>query len=67
MEQDSYSHLVQQCRLEMAGDLLENSNASIKDIAHQLGYSNQGNFTRAFYRWAKVLPSEFRKHRSNAH
>jgi AraC-like DNA-binding protein len=40
MEQDSYSHLVQQCRLEMAGDLLENSNASIKDIAHQLGYSN---------------------------
>jgi len=67
MEQDSYSHLVQQCRLEMAGDLLENSNASIKDIAHQLGYSNQGNFTRAFYRWAKVLPSEFRKHRSTAH
>jgi AraC-like DNA-binding protein len=67
MEQDSYSHLVQQCRLEMAGDLLENSSESIKDIAHQLGYRNQGNFTRAFYRWAKVSPSEFRKHRSTVH
>jgi AraC-like DNA-binding protein len=66
-EQDNYSHLVQQCRLEMAGDLLENSKASIADIAHQLGYRNQGNFTRAFYRWAKVSPSEFRKHRSTTH
>jgi AraC-like DNA-binding protein len=63
-EQDNYSNLVQQCRLEMAGDLLENGSESIADIAHHLGYRNQGNFTRAFYRWAKVSPSEFRKHRS---
>ena len=66
-EQNSYSNLVQQCRLEMAGDLLENSSESIADIAHHLGYRNQGNFTRAFYRWAKVSPSEFRKYRSTAH
>ena len=66
-EQITYSNLVQQCRLEMAGDLLENSNATIADIAYQLGYSNQGNFTRAFYRWAKVSPREFRKHRATAH
>lgn len=64
MEQNSYSKLVQQCRAEMAGDLLESSGASIAEIAHRLGYGNQGNFTRAFYRWAKVSPSEFRKHRS---
>ena len=64
MEQNTYSNLVQQCRAEMAGDLLENSGISMAEIAHQLGYGNQGNFTRAFYRWAKVSPSEFRKHRS---
>ena len=64
MEQHTYSDMVQQCREEMAGDLLENSAISIAEIAHQLGYGNQGNFTRAFYRWAKVSPSEFRKHRS---
>jgi len=67
MEQQTYSNLLQQCRMEMSGDLLENSNATIAEIAHQLGYRNQGNFTRAFYRWAKVSPSEFRKHRSTAH
>jgi len=64
MEQNTYSNLVQQCRAEMAGDLLENSDISMAEIAHQLGYGNQGNFTRAFYRWARVSPSEFRKHRS---
>ena len=63
-EQTTYSNLVQQCRAEMAGDLLENSDISMAEIAHQLGYGNQGNFTRAFYRWARVSPSEFRKHRS---
>lgn len=63
-EQKTYSDLVQQCRAEMAGDLLENSDATVAEIADQLGYRNQGNFTRAFYRWAKVSPSEFRKQRS---
>jgi len=63
-ERKTYSDLVQQCRAQMAGDLLENSDATIAEIAHRLGYRNQGNFTRAFYRWAKVPPSEFRKHRS---
>ena len=64
-EQKTYSDLVQQCRAKMAGDLLENSDATIAEIADQLGYRNQGNFTRAFYRWAKVSPSKFRKHRSS--
>jgi len=64
-ERKTYSSLVQQCRAEMAGNLLENSDASMAEIAHQLGYGNQGNFTRAFYSWAKVSPSEFRKHRSH--
>jgi len=64
MEQTTYSSLVQQCRMEMASSLLDESDATMAEIAHQLGYNNQGNFTRAFYRWAKVSPSEFRKHRS---
>jgi AraC-like DNA-binding protein len=66
-EQKTYSDLIQQCRAEMAGYLLENTDATIADIASQLGYGNQGNFTRAFYRWSKVSPSEFRKQRSHLH
>jgi AraC-like DNA-binding protein len=64
MEQTTYSNLVQQCRMEMASSLLDDNDATMTEIARQLGYNNQGNFTRAFYRWAKVSPSEFRKNRS---
>ena len=63
-DQQTYSNLVQQCREEIAGDLIENTDASIAEIAHQLGYKHQGDFTHAFYRWAKVSPSDFRKQRS---
>jgi AraC-like DNA-binding protein len=65
-EQETWSSLVQQCRAEMAADLLENTDATIAEIADRLGYRNQTNFSRAFYRWAKVSPREFRKHRSPA-
>jgi AraC-like DNA-binding protein len=63
-EQQTYSNLVQQCRSEIAGGLLENTAASMAEIAHHLGYRHQGDFTHAFKHWAKVTPSEFRKHRS---
>ena len=66
MEQKTYSNLIQESRAEMAGNLLENTDTAIAEIAHHLGYRNQSHFTRAFHRWAKVSPSEFRKHRSLA-
>ncbi len=64
MERKTYSNLVQESRAEMAGNLLENTDTAIAEIAHQPGYRNQSHFIRAFHRWAKVSPSEFRKHRS---
>jgi AraC-like DNA-binding protein len=65
-EQETYSNLVQQCRAEIAGGLLENTDAPILEIANQVGYKNQGHFTRAFQRWAKLSPSEFRQQRSRS-
>jgi AraC-like DNA-binding protein len=47
----------------MAGELLATTDASIAEIANQLGYEYQGDFTRAFYRWAGVSPSQFRRQR----
>jgi AraC-like DNA-binding protein len=44
----------------MARELLEDTEATMSEIAEQLGYSDQGNFTRAFHRWASVSPTEFR-------
>jgi AraC-like DNA-binding protein len=63
-QQKNYSSIIQETRAEMAGDLLEGTDASMAEIAHMLGYRHQGDFTHAFRRWAKVSPSEFRKHRS---
>ena len=63
-EQQTYSGLIQQCRAQAAGNLLENSDATMAEIALQLGYRNQSHFTRAFQRWAQVSPSEFRKYRT---
>ena len=63
-EQKTYTGLVEDLRAKMAGDLLQNSDAAIAEIAHHLGYRNQSSFTRAFCRWTVVSPSEFRKKRS---
>lgn len=65
-EQKTYSGLIRETRTEMAAGLLVETEFSIAEIARQLGYLKQGNFTRAFYRWAKVSPSEFRKARGKA-
>lgn len=34
---------------------------SVTDIAHELGYSDSGNFSRAFKRWTGITPSAFRR------
>jgi AraC-like DNA-binding protein len=65
-EGTTYLEVLEDARSEMARDLLENTDAPLSEIATKLGYSNQSNFTRAFLRWASVLPSEFRAQRRGA-
>lgn len=62
----SFSQIREQMRSEAAGRLLETTNIRLTDIACQLGYSSQGNFTRAFHRWAGVSPLQFRQQRRRA-
>ncbi len=59
----TYSCLLEEVRAELAGNLLENTDAPISDISEQLGYGDPGNFTRAFCRWAGVPPTVFRAQR----
>jgi AraC-like DNA-binding protein len=47
----------------MAGELLESTDATMSEIANQLGYIHQGDFTPAFRRWAAEPSSEFRRQR----
>jgi AraC-like DNA-binding protein len=55
-----FSELVSRARLDEAMRLLADEKIQITDIAHELGYSDTANFTRAFRRWTGVAPSLFR-------
>jgi hypothetical protein len=52
--------LLVRLRMDRAKELLRTSNLSIKEIAQELGYSQQHEFTRAFGRFAGVSPSEWK-------
>jgi AraC-like DNA-binding protein len=63
-EGTTFSEIVEEARLEIAGSLLEYTNASLTEISGRLGYSNLSNFNRAFRRWSAISPREFRERRS---
>ncbi|MCL7942649.1 AraC family transcriptional regulator [Marinobacter sp. ATCH36] len=64
-EEASFQHLVDQVRLERAGELLEKTTMNLSQIADALGYADAANFTRAFKRWTSQSPSQYR-HRERA-
>jgi AraC-like DNA-binding protein len=57
----SYSELLDRLRGERAKRALRQSQLSIAEIAHQLGFAHPPAFVRAFRRWFGVAPSEFRE------
>lgn len=56
----SYLMLLDQTIQQQAEKLLSGREMDIQDIANFLGYSNPANFTRAFKKWTKETPSQFR-------
>ncbi|WP_417282495.1 AraC family transcriptional regulator ligand-binding domain-containing protein [Comamonas sp.] len=56
-----YTSLLEQSRCRLATQLLSDTDMPLGEIAAMLGYSTQGNFTRAFCRWFKATPSEWRR------
>lgn len=63
-EEASFQHLVDQVRLERAGELLEKTSMNLSQIADALGYADAANFTRAFKRWTGQSPSQYRHHQT---
>jgi AraC-like DNA-binding protein len=59
-EKKSFQCLLDDRREALAKRLLANSRMSIAEIASALGYAENASFTRAFRRWTKVSPREYR-------
>lgn len=63
----SYSQLLTQVRKQRAVALLEDSTLSVMEIGFAIGFSDPGNFTRAFRAWTGISPSQFRKQSQDFH
>lgn len=59
----NFGELLQGTRRELAQNYIDDSQLSVSEIAYLLGFSDQGNFTRAFKRWFGATPSEWRRRR----
>jgi AraC-like DNA-binding protein len=59
-EGTSFKVLLDEARRELALRLIGERRMSIKETSYLLGFSEPGNFSRAFRRWTGAAPSRFR-------
>jgi AraC-like DNA-binding protein len=57
----SYHDLIEECRFEIAQDMLRNTSLTVGQISSSLGYSRASSFIRAFRRWTDTTPSQWRQ------
>ena len=59
-----YEYLILQLLMKQAAALLRQTQATIAEIASQVGYENQSKFATAFRDVMKIAPAEYRKQNS---
>ena len=60
-DQTTFEALLENTRKNLASTLLKNKKLMIIDVANQVGYDDQANFTRAFKRWYGITPGRWRR------
>ena len=55
----TYGTLIDELRFSVAKEKLQNPNVRIGDVAHDVGFKDQGDFTRMFRRIGGLSPKEF--------
>jgi AraC-like DNA-binding protein len=56
----NFRTLVDECRYEIARQLLEHTDSGVHHIAYTLDYADPGSFSRAFRRWSGTTPARWR-------
>lgn len=56
-----WSRLVEQYRFRKAIKMLADSDVQLIHLSHELGYTDQANFGRAFRKWTGMSPGTYRK------
>ncbi len=59
-ENTSYQELLDEVRTDRACWLLEQTDHTVEEVAHLLGYEDASNFSRTFKRWLGCTPSAHR-------
>lgn len=62
----TFSDIVEGAKMKSAYQMMTQTDCSLAEIAHGLGYSDQAHFTRAFRRWTGVSPAAFRSLKAQA-
>jgi AraC-like DNA-binding protein len=57
--------LVDEVRFEIARQLLEQSVMDVREVATTLGYADASAFARAFRRWSRTTPADWRSRRAS--
>ncbi|MGB0865867.1 MAG: AraC family transcriptional regulator [Granulosicoccaceae bacterium] len=60
-ENQTYARLLDDTRKRMAHEMVLKPSEQIKNLAYDLGFSDQSNFNRAFKRWFSLSPTEYRR------
>jgi AraC-like DNA-binding protein len=63
-ESTSFRKLTDELRAEMAVRYLRQTDLTLHEISHTLGFSEPAAFRRAFRRWTREAPSRFRSRRA---
>ena len=59
-ENSSFRQLVDELRRDMAIRYFRDTDLTVEDVAEALGFSDAANFRKAFRRWTKATPHEFK-------
>ena len=60
----SFSHILQESRIQLAKSYLRQPNRSVIEVCYLLGFSEPSAFSRAFKRWTGDSPASYRDQQS---